>query len=67
MMVHMHIGYDVSMCIILWYGYYFRCVSHIVDTYLQSINYCTFFEWIRSKEVHVYVTEQCESNLNDEW
>lgn len=44
-----------------------ECVSHIVDTYLQSINYCTFFEWIRSKEVHVYVTEQCESNLNDEW
>lgn len=34
-----------------------ECVSHIVDTYLQSINYCTF-EWIRSKEVHVYVTEK---------
>lgn len=44
-----------------------ECVSHIVHTYLQSINYCTFFEWIRSKEVHLYVTEHCETNLNDEW
>lgn len=44
-----------------------ECVAHIVHTYLQSINYCTFFEWIRSKEVHIYVTEHCENNLNDEW
>ena len=32
-----------------------ECVSYIVDTYLDNINYCTFFEWLRSKEVDTLI------------
>ena len=32
-----------------------ECVLYIVDTYLENINYCTFFEWLRSKEVDTII------------
>ena len=32
-------------------------VSEIVETYVEAINYCTFFEWIRSKEVQKYIEQ----------
>ena len=32
-----------------------ECVLYIVDTYLENINYCTFFEWLRSKEVDTLI------------
>lgn len=34
-----------------------ECVLYIVDTYLDNINYCTFFEWLRSKEVDTLIKE----------
>lgn len=30
-------------------------VSEIVERYLDSITYCTFFEYLRSKEVYKYL------------
>ena len=38
-----------------------ECVLYIVDTYLQNINYCTFREWIRSKEANSLIKE-CKSD-----
>ena len=38
-----------------------ECVLYIVDTYLQNINYCTFMEWIRSKEANSLIKE-CKSD-----
>ena len=35
-----------------------ECTSHIVNKYLQEINYCTFFEWLRSKEVDSIIKKQ---------
>lgn len=35
-----------------------ECVLYIVDTYLENINYCTFFEWIRSKEVDTIIKKR---------
>lgn len=29
-----------------------KCTLYIVNTYLQDINYCSFLEWLRSKEVN---------------
>lgn len=30
-------------------------VWNIVEKYIESINYCIFSEWIRSKEVYNYI------------
>lgn len=38
-----------------------ECVLYIVDTYLENINYCTFFEWLRSKEVDTII-KKCQGD-----
>jgi hypothetical protein len=42
-----------------------ECAKYIVDTYLECINHCTFFEWIRSQNVTVMNEEYLKENFND--
>ena len=42
-----------------------ECVRYIVDTYLECINYCPFFEWIRSQNVTIMNKSFLKENFND--
>lgn len=44
-----------------------KCVLYLIDTYLHNIGYCTFFEWLRSKEVNDLIENYKNDKNNTDW